>query len=128
MDLKLKQVRESTGKTQEQVAQELGIPLGTYRNWEQTARGLNTKKLIMLADYYGVSTDTILGTRFAQSIDDQVQRSNRTKIETLLINASRNLNDEGNDRLLEYADDLIRSGKYQKIRVPDSAIPGTISA
>ena len=61
MDLKLKQVRESTGKTQEQVAQELGIPLGTYRNWEQTARGLNTKKLIMLADYYGVSTDTILG-------------------------------------------------------------------
>lgn len=128
MDLKLKQVRESTGKTQEQVAQELGIPVGTYRNWEQTARGLNTKKLIMLADYFGVSTDTILGTRFAQSIDDQVQRSYRTKIETLLINASRNLNDDGNARLLEYADDLIRSGKYQKNEVQNNTASQSISA
>ena len=59
MKYNLKQIRESARKKQSEVASDLGISLSTYRSWEQGKRNLNGKKLSMLADYFGVSTDTL---------------------------------------------------------------------
>lgn len=61
MILKLKEVREAAGLKQEEVAAALGVKLGTYRSWEQGRRGINGEKLSILADYFGVTADEILG-------------------------------------------------------------------
>ena len=61
MVVKLKEVREAAGLTQEEVAYALGVKIGTYRSWEQGRRSLNGQKLSMLADYFGVSADEIIG-------------------------------------------------------------------
>ena len=68
MQTKLKQIRELSGKTQSTVAHDLGVSLSTYRSWEQGQRNLNGKKLDMLADYFHVSTDTILGTKHGEDM------------------------------------------------------------
>ena len=57
----LKAIRLKTGKSQEKVAQELNCPVGTYRNWEQLKYSPRSRELEILADYFGCTTDALLG-------------------------------------------------------------------
>lgn len=57
----LKKARESTGLTQAQAAEELGISGGTYTNYEQGKREPNNTLLVKIADLFGVTTDYLLG-------------------------------------------------------------------
>lgn len=118
MQTQLKQVREAAGKTQQEVANDLNVKVGTYRNWEQGLRELDGKKLIMLATYFGVTTDTILGTEYAQEIEESVVDSQGAELLKLYCL----LNDEGKTKLVDYADDLVRSHKYEKKKVQDNQI------
>lgn len=124
MKTNLKRIRESQGKLQEEVAKDLGIALSTYRSWEQGSRNLNGTKLSRLADYYGVSVDTILATNYGVSFDEQTL----TESEETLLNLFNKLDDKGKEKLLEYADDLINSGKYIKSEVHDHSIQQAVSA
>lgn len=63
--MQLKQARNRTGMTQRDVSEKTGIPLGTLRRWEQGVNDPDTDNLVRLADLYGVSTDEILGSRYA---------------------------------------------------------------
>lgn len=110
MKTNLKRIRESQGKLQEDVAKDLGISLSAYRSWEQGTRDLNGAKLCKLADYFDVSVDTIIGTEFGAD----VQGPSLTEAEEALLAVFRSLNEQGKGRLLEYADDLIQSRKYEK--------------
>ena len=118
MQTQLKQVREAAGKTQQEVADDLDIAVGTYRNWEQGLRELDGKKLIMLATYFGVTTDTILGTEYAQNIEEASIDSQATE----LLRLYTLLNKDGKAKLVDYADDLVRSCKYEKKKVQDNQI------
>lgn len=62
----------------------------------------------MLAKYLGVTTSELLGEEKAPSpaADDSEER---------LLILYRKLNQEGRDKLLDYADDLAESGKYKKV-------------
>lgn len=68
MKTNLKEVRKASGYTQEQAAKRSGIALGTLRRWEQGVHEPDMESIILLADLYGVTTDTILGSRFAEPI------------------------------------------------------------
>lgn len=57
----LKPLRKLSGKTQHEVAVDLGVPIGTYRNWEQGTRSLNEDLIRRLSEYYNVSADLIIG-------------------------------------------------------------------
>lgn len=118
MQTQLKQVREAAGKTQQEVADDLKIKVGTYRNWEQGLRELDGKKLIMLATYFGVTTDTILGTEYAEEIEEAPLDSQGAE----LIRLYMLLNDAGRAKLVDYADDLVQSSKYIKNEVQDNQI------
>lgn len=124
MKTNLKRIRESQGKLQEEVAEDLGISLSTYRSWEQGSRNLNGTKLSMLADYYGVSVDTIIGTDFGAPIDEY----SLTEAEERLLKLFDKLNNKGQEKLLEYADDLFNSGKYEKSEVQDYQLREVASA
>lgn len=57
----LKDIRKQTKKTQKEIAAVLHCQREVYRRYETGERDLPVWALIKLADYYGVSTDYLLG-------------------------------------------------------------------
>lgn len=122
----IKEIREATEKTQETVAADLGISLSTYRSWEQGSRRLNGEALLMLSSYFGVTTDSILGTVHAERQYRHTAAS--TAEQDRLIGVFELLNDAGKAKVFDYIDDLILSGKYQKKEVQDYPVQQAASA
>lgn len=63
----LRELREATGKSQQQVADELGVSKATYSSWETGARELKASRIIELARCLGVTPNDILGYHGAVS-------------------------------------------------------------
>lgn len=57
----LKQLREKSGKTQKQVAEELGYHTTTYARWEQELHNMKFIDVMNIAKYYNISLDYIAG-------------------------------------------------------------------
>lgn len=60
---KLKQARKNTGFTQREVAEELKIPHSTLANYEVGRTEPDIERLGILADFYEVSLDWLIGTK-----------------------------------------------------------------
>ena len=60
---KLKKARNDTGFTQREVAKETGIPQPTIARFETGLRMPSVEQLAILADFYLVSVDWLLGTK-----------------------------------------------------------------
>jgi|SRR5690606_6910249 len=58
---KLIELRKQKKLTQEAVAKKLGIPRGTYSNYELGKREPDLETLKRIADFHGVSIDELLG-------------------------------------------------------------------
>ena len=58
---RIRDLREDSDKTQTEIAEHLEISQTMYARYERGANELPIRHLIKLADYYGVSTDYILG-------------------------------------------------------------------
>lgn len=63
---KLKKARQNTGFTQREVSKEVRIPYSTIANWEIGRTQPDIESLGILADFYGVSVDWLIGTRGGQ--------------------------------------------------------------
>ena len=59
--MRLKYLREKSGKTIRETASELGLPYTTYINYEKELREPNSETLVMLANHYDVSVDYLIG-------------------------------------------------------------------
>lgn len=57
----LKELRKKRGISQEDVAKALGITLRTYQNYEYGQREPNIEMIVKLSDFFGVTTDYLLG-------------------------------------------------------------------
>ena len=57
---RLKELRKQAGKTQEQVAEAVGLEPGTISRIERGVKGMSIDSLLMFSEIYGVSTDYIL--------------------------------------------------------------------
>ncbi len=60
---KLKKARYNTGFTQREIEKETGIPQPSLARFEKGERIPDAEKLGILADFYGVSVDWLLGTK-----------------------------------------------------------------
>ena len=58
---RLRDLREDMDMKQSQVADLLGIKQTVYSRYERGFQSIPVKHLLKLADFYGVSTDYILG-------------------------------------------------------------------
>jgi len=58
---RLKELRTAKGKTQKQIAELLGIAERNYRRYEAGDVDPTASNAILLADYFDVSTDYLLG-------------------------------------------------------------------
>ena len=59
--MRLKEIRKSKNISQEQAANSLGISVRAYQNYEYEQREPNIEMINKLADFYGVTTDYLLG-------------------------------------------------------------------
>ncbi len=60
---RIRDLREDNDKTQQQIADVLGISQTMYARYERGANELPIRHLINLCKYYNVSADYILGLR-----------------------------------------------------------------
>lgn len=58
---RIRDLREDSDKTQEEIAQYLVMNRGVYQRYESGAREIPVWALVKLADLYHTSTDYILG-------------------------------------------------------------------
>ena len=58
---RLRDLREDHDKTQQDIADILGTSQTMYARYERGANELPMRHLLTLAEYYGVSTDYLLG-------------------------------------------------------------------
>ena len=58
---RLRELRNACGETQQQVANDLGIPASHYQKFEYGAILPNLENFIALADHFGVSLDYLAG-------------------------------------------------------------------
>lgn len=61
MKEQLQKLRKSKNLTQEDVASVIGVKLSTYQKYERDVIAPSYSTLIKLADFYGVTTDYLLG-------------------------------------------------------------------
>lgn len=103
----IKALREMAHKTQEQVADDLGIKVSRYRSWEQGKRSPTGAMGIKLAEYFHVSTDTVFGSDFSEEVS-------LTSDETELLDFYRELNHDGQRHALAVLRALAKSGDYDE--------------
>lgn len=127
----LKTIRSNSGKTQKQVAEELGISLSAYRKYEQGTRRLADELLLQLSIYFSVSVDSILESKFSASLSSpsflgdsemrsivnaavsEMNKEDRQQFRKLLEGYMA-LSSAGRKQLADSADTMNRSGKYKR--------------
>ena len=60
---RLKELRKEKRLTQQKVADSLNISQPNYRRWESGERRPSVETLLMLADYFDVSIDYLVGRK-----------------------------------------------------------------
>lgn len=100
--MNLKHFRNLKRMTQEEVAAYLGIPTKTYQNYEREVREADSVTLCALADLYDVTLDALIGRA---TLDESY--------ESVLLGLFRALNATGQAHLVEIADDMVQSRKYE---------------
>jgi transcriptional regulator with XRE-family HTH domain len=84
----LKLLREKRGLTKKQLADAIGIKERAYLTYEYGQRDVSTELLQKLADFYGVTTDCLLGREPAPERDNLstvVKNSGVEELEDILI-------------------------------------------
>ena len=106
---RFKALRLQSGLTQQELADKVGIGKMTVSQYERGVRRPDIDTLELIADFFNVSTDYLLGTsdvtlRFVDSDDLAILSSSAP--ERSIIEIAKDLDDSGLDRLLQYAEEL----------------------
>lgn len=97
---------------QSDLSKATGISTGNISDWKKGKSFPSAEKLVLIADFLGCSTDYLLGR-----IEKSTAPTNSSKIDAqkskLLSNYDK-LNDEGQNKLVGYSEDLVDTKKYVK--------------
>lgn len=108
---RLKELREARGLTLEQVGAYVGVNKATVQRYEIGNIDIKRNVAIKLAECLGTSPAYIMGWTDDSSAATSPAISGQLKA---LAEALAELNDEGREKLLDYAADLVASGRYIK--------------
>lgn len=119
---KLHNKRIETGLSIEELAEASGISVSEIKNYEYgISKPKNENQIQMLAkalntEYFNLLADDTSAIKVADSgfNGNPISDSKKSHSENLLISNFNSLNKQGKDKLLEYSDDLVSSGKYLK--------------
>lgn len=107
----LKKLREAKGLTKKQTAAELGISERAYLTYEYGERDPKLDTLQKLADFYGVSTDYLLGRPDAEPpadpIDNLVKKITVQEMESDLMHRWLGLSPKAREAFLQVLRDIV---------------------
>ena len=69
--MKLREIREAKGISQRKAALDLNLSPQVYNRYENGLREPPNALLLAIADYFGVSTDELLGRAYSTSDEDE---------------------------------------------------------
>lgn len=101
---KLKQLRLSRHITQNDIASQLHINRGTYAHYEINKRQPDYETLKLLADYFEVSVDYLLGK--SESLQKETTSTNTEDMDNSLLQKILSLSPQSRERAEEYLDML----------------------
>lgn len=109
----LRQLRIDLGMTQEAFAKSIGMNKTTYNNYETGAREPRSDFWEKVAKKYRVTVDFLLGLSDEKSSAPAKVKAEETTVdEKRLLKNYHELNSEGHQKLIDYSDDLVLSGRY----------------
>lgn len=115
----LKSLRLSRELTQEQLSEILKVSRSAIGMYENGSRKPDFETLERIADYFNVDLDYLLGrsvktTYIPSNGDNSSSFWSLSAAEERLISYFRELNEEEQEKILSYTDDLVLSGRYIK--------------
>lgn len=101
---KLKNLRKERGYTIQAVANEIGIAVRTYQNYEYGQREISAETLFKLADFYGVTTDYLLGrdTDEPETLELLAKEFNMTALEKKILDNYVTLPPDMRENLMDF--------------------------
>ncbi len=140
--LKLKELRKQKGLSQEEAANALGISMRAYQNYEYGQREPNIEMINKLADFYGVTTDYLLGRPEAKPPENPVDVVAReVKLQAMekeLMEEYLKLPLNQRENFVEFLEKLLAREAARKglaiqpdgsyVKVPDANVTAKISA
>lgn len=104
--------REKLGYNRKDFSEKLGIPYRTITNYENGSREPGSDYLLKVANECGVTIDWLLGLSDVR--DSLLNPKINDHFFDALCKNYELLNEEGRNKLVDYSDDLVLSGKYKK--------------
>ena len=98
------------GESPSSVCKKVKITPATFSGWDESSIPRQAT-LLRIADYFGVTVEYLKGEEKEKTptkVDDFTDDQKR------LVGLYNELNAEGREKLIDYADDLVESGKYKK--------------
>lgn len=80
-------IRKQRNLTMKEVSESVGVSLSAYQKYENGTRDVSTETLSKLSDFYGVTTDYLLGreTGEPEPIDQLASEFNMTALEKKIL-------------------------------------------
>ncbi|MGN1119865.1 MAG: helix-turn-helix domain-containing protein [Oscillospiraceae bacterium] len=106
----LKNLRKERGYTIQTVANGVGIAVRTYQNYEYGQREVSAEVLYKLADFYGVTTDYLLGRSQDQqkAIDRLAEECQMSALEKKIVDGYLKLDPKMREDLMEFLHKSVR--------------------
>ena len=114
MNLKLRQLRESMGFTQKELATAIGSTLRKISSWENMEVRIPLSDAAKIADVFDCSLDELAGRDFHQSQDSL------TTDERRIVNAYRSTDERGRDAITETAEREVRA--FERGGTPEAQV------
>lgn len=99
----------SSGYTQKEIAEKLGVSKSSVTNWLKGKNSPDANLVIPICNLLNITVGQFYGEE-----EKSPSTAEAVPGEEQLISLYRDLNDEGREKLVDYADDLVSSGKYIK--------------
>lgn len=109
---KLKKIRKENKYTIQAVTDGTNIPIRTYQNYEYGKREISVDALQKLADFYGVTTDYLLGR--TETLPDPVKQLSDNELEQDMIETYIKLPKNVRIQILQMMIDTVRKNEERK--------------
>lgn len=108
----LQEARNALGLKQSEIANKLGCTSANISSWERGKSKIDIDSFASLCEIYDIDFANTLNkvANEQKNAPAIIDKSNDDKQK--LLHNYENLNDTGKNKLLEYSDDLVASGKY----------------
>lgn len=112
---RLRQAREQSGFTQQDLAEKLGVTKSAVGNYENGVSSPKWDVLLKIFDVLQVEPNFLYQDSFSSELSGAVQLTPR---QSALLASFDQLNEEGQTKAVEYVEDLVLTGRYKKCSAP----------